>query len=217
MRFWMPPFTTGKEKEILDGLLSITDNVHKSVVSLDRAVNAFVKEEWQSVDKEVDTCSKFEQKADDNRRMLQRLLYAEGFLPFSREDYFNLAESLDNIADQAEKASFWISFKKIKVPKNIGVMLVELSEKSLDTVEKLKEILDNLGPKSKDIINATQAVESQREIVREMTTKMGKEIFRKEETDSFMLWELVYRIMSVADRAEETADRIITISMKLVE
>ena len=60
-------------------------------------------------------------------------------------------------------------------------------------------------------------MESQREIVRNMTTKIGKEIFKNDGNDSFMIWELVYRIMSVADRAEETADRIITISMKLVE
>ncbi len=217
MKFWMPPFSTGKEKEILEGLLKITDNVFNSVASLDRAVKSFVGGEWEKTQKELKACSDFEQKADDDRRMLQRLLYSEGFLPFSREDYFNLSESIDNIADQAQKASFWMSFKKLKIPRPLGPMIVDLSVKSLSTVEKLKDIIHHIGPKSKDIINATQEVENEREKVRESAVSLGKEIFRKEGKDSYMLWELVYRIMSVADKAEETSDRIITITMKLVE
>ena len=97
-------------------------------------------------------------------------------------------------------------------------MIINLSEKTVETVEKLKEIVDNLGPKSVDLISEMEEVEDRRENVRDVIHTLGKEIFKeKNSTDAFMLWELVYRIMSVADRTEEASDRIMTITMKLVE
>jgi predicted phosphate transport protein (TIGR00153 family) len=217
MRFWMPPFTTGKEKDILENLLKLMENVHMSVVSLDKAVKAFSEGNWKVLGRELENCSEYEQEADDIRRLMQRQLYTEGFLPFSREDYFNLSEAIDNIADQAEKASFWMSFRRIKLQKGMGSQLVDLSKKSLRTVERLKYIIDHIGPESKNIIAATQAVENERELAREVAKNLGKEIFSKDCTESYMLWELVYRIMSVADTAEEASDRMITITIKLVE
>lgn len=217
MRFWIPPFRTGNEKDILENLLRISDNVYKSVLSMDNSVKAFVEGRWETVEKELKNCSEFEEKADRIRRLLQRMLYTEGFLPFSREDYFNLSESIDNIADQAQKAGFWMSFKKIKVPKKIALELVQLSDKCLKTVERLKGIMDNLGSKSKNIIQETQKVDQERQEVRKIAKSLGKLIFSADHMESYMLWELVYRIMSVADRAEETADRIITITIKMIE
>jgi predicted phosphate transport protein (TIGR00153 family) len=218
MRFWMPPFGMGKEKEILDNLLKIMNSVHKSVTALDGSIKLFAKEKYDEAEKMALKCSMHEQKADDDRRILERIMYIEGFLPFSREDYFNLAEAFDNIADQAEKASMWLTFKKIKIPAKIKPMIINLSEKTVETVEKLKEIVDNLGPKSVDLISEMEEVEDRRENVRDVIHTLGKEIFKeKNSTDAFMLWELVYRIMSVADRTEEASDRIMTITMKLVE
>jgi predicted phosphate transport protein (TIGR00153 family) len=217
MKLWMPPFSTGREKEILENLLKLMENVHMSVVALDKAVKAYVEGNWKVLERELENCSEYEQEADDVRRLLQRSLYSEGFLPFSREDYFNLSEAIDNIADQAEKASFWMSFRKIKLQKSMGLQLVDLSKKSLRTVERLKYIIDHIGPESKNIIAATQAVEGERELAREAAKNLGKDIFSKEGAETYMLWELVYRIMSVADTAEEASDRMITITIKLVE
>ena len=214
----MPPFGMGKEKDILDNMLKVMDSVHKSVECLDNGIKFFISGKYEEAEKEALKCSMHEQKADDDRRVLERIMYIEGFLPFSREDYFNLVEAFDNIADQAEKASFWITFKKITIPPKLKPMIVQMSESTLNTVKTLKDIVDNLGPKSKNLISEIQVVEDKREKVRDLTHSLGKEIFKgKNATDIFILWELIYRIMSVADKAEEASDRIMTITMKLVE
>ena len=214
----MPPFRMGKEKEILENMLKIINSVHKSVIALDSGVKFFVEEKYDEAEKQALKCTMHEQKADDDRRILERIMYIEGFLPFSREDYFNLAEAFDNVADQAEKASMFLTFKKIKIPKKIKPQIIDLSEKTLNTGVKLKEIVDNLGPASQNLISEMEEVEDRREKVRDIIRILGKEIFKdKDSTDAFMLWELCYRIMSVADRAEEASDRIMTISMKLIE
>jgi predicted phosphate transport protein (TIGR00153 family) len=217
MRFWMPPFTTGKEKDILEYLLKVMNSVFLTVQSLDKAVKGFVEGDWENVEKEIKKCSEYETQADNERRVLERMLYSEGFLPFSRGDYFNLAEAIDDIADQAEKASFWMSFKRIKIPSDIKSDLIKLSEKTLSSVNLMKNLIHHIGPESKNIIQATQRVDQERDEVREIATNLGKKIFGGNLKDSQMLWELVYRIMSVADRAEEASDRIVRITMSLIE
>lgn len=219
MKFWRPPFSLGKEEDILKNLSDLTETVANCVEEMKNSVVAFCTQDFERVKIHSSSCSKYEQDADAIRRRLERNLYASGFLSFSREDKYQLAEKIDDVADQAQKAAEWLTLKKIKIDKELGELVIELAEKTLETVKALKRCISSFELPLEKTFEEIDSVEAARENVRNVLHKIAEKLFNSNlnPVTIQLLWEVAYRISRVADMAEEAGDRIGGLAMKSVE
>ena len=216
MKFWRPPYPSGKEEDVLKLILEITELVCDCVEEMKNGVVAFVAQDYKAAEMRYNNCAKKEDDADRVRRKLERALYASGFLSFSREDKYQLAERIDDVADQAEKACGFLSLKKIKVDKELGDLLIGLAEKTLHTVLVLKRAIKSFDETVEKTFQEVDLVEEEREKVRRISHKIAEKLFNDKlnPIDVQLLWELTYRITKVADMAEEASDRVGAFAVK---
>ncbi|MFH1105771.1 MAG: DUF47 family protein [Candidatus Aenigmatarchaeota archaeon] len=219
MRFWRPPFGLGKEDDIFKNMNDLTDLAHNCVEEMKNCVIAFSTQDFASVRTRSNACTKYEEDADVVRRKLERNLYSSGFLGFSREDKYQLAEKIDDIADQAQKAAEWLTLKKIKVDKETGELMIELAEKTLESTEALKRCVKSFELPLEKTFEEVDSLEIYREGVRIALHRIAEKLFNSEinPVTIQLLWEVAYRISRVADMAEEAGDRIGGLALKSVE
>ncbi len=219
MRFWRPPFQLGKEEDILKNMNDLTEMVCSCAEEMKNCVIAFSTQDFASVRIRSNACSKYEEDADFVRRKLERNLYSSGFLSFSREDKYQLSEKIDDIADQAQKAAEWLTLKRIKTDKETGELMIELAEKTLDSVKALKRCVKSFELPLEKTFEEIDSLELCRESVRIALHRIAEKLFNSahEPVTIQLLWEVAYRISRVADMAEEAGDRIGGLALKSVE
>ncbi len=171
----------------------------------------------ETFDHAVASAHQRESKADDLRREIERTLYIHHLLPDSRGDLLGLLESVDKIPNRIELVLFNIKCRQIVLPEGFGDDLGQL----VDTVCKSVEVLiDSIAllfkqpGKVRDLVRQVDELESQsdqkEQALKENIYKLGD----LDLAEKMLLERMIIEVASIADRAEETSDRLEIISIK---
>jgi predicted phosphate transport protein (TIGR00153 family) len=214
-KFWIPPFLFGREPRIQKLIISFSSHVVEAVEWLHRAGVAFTKCDRKSIEDAIKRISEAEGKADNIRREIEKELFEGRF--FDRAEKIDMIENIDNVADFAEMAGYTMLYHiPPKMTRHISEQLLKMIEGCLLIAKQLSKALNLLYTDFSKVPPVVNAIEHTRDVVRRTSDQFMKEIFAANISPKtlVLLRYLGYRIVRIADAAEEAGDRIRFLAVK---
>ena len=173
----------------------------------------------------VDCCARFDRetvrsgykkvhdaegKADDIRRELENVMYSRAIFPESRGDILGLVETMDRVPNCAESVVRMILNQHIPLPSELCQSIVELVSACAECVAALIEGVGHLFHNYVDASITVGKIDKLESVTDQLEEALIDRIFTSDIPDfeKILLRDLVIRIGSVADRAENVGDRI---------
>ena len=208
-----------KEKEVID---LIEQHAAKMEACLSTAIEtllAYLDDDIAKAKTLARTTDALESEADLIRLQIRDRLYSGAYMPVLREDIYKLVESLDRVANAAEKCCDTFLNQRPEIPAELRSLYADIIRISLGIGEPLKNAvlcyLRGICPievsreHAKEVGLAESKVDS-------LEWDLTKEIFSS--TLSYghkvHLRRCLDNIASVSDRAEDSADQLELVSLK---
>jgi len=153
---------------------------------------------------------KAEGRADDIRRDIEVLMYSKALFPESRGDILGLIEAMDKVPNCAESAVRMILNQHISVPRALIPEFRDMIDASCRCVDELVSAAASLFD---NFLNATSYVGKVDQLesdVDHLEEDLIDRIFssREEGFVKILLRDLIRKIASISDRAENAGDRM---------
>jgi len=205
-----------KELPVFDLLKRHARLVLECAERLSLSLEAYHKKDITKLEEIAKHIFEIEKEADKLKRNIRGHLPKGIILPVERFELFLYLKEQDAIADATEEIINWLSFKYVKIPKELFKQIESLLIKSIESLK----YLENLITYSADFLlnrnetSRTQAKDIVREIrysqylAEEFGNEVKKEIFLKlnEPLTLFYTLKLVDLILGIPHHAENTAD-----------
>lgn len=164
----------------------------------------------------VDNCHRAENRADALRRDIELLLYGKALLPESRGDILGLLETFDRVPNCAETTLYEISCQRIDMPPELAADTLRLVEHAVETYGLLRKAYDTLVTNPRQTLYVVKEVQVAESRCDQSERSLVGRIFDTEYAfgRKILLKALVIQIGKIADRAENTADRIAIVAIK---
>ena len=210
----MKLFFGKKENKIITMFREHLEKVDDGIDLLDDLLNAYMKKEhFRELCESIDD---IENQADVLRRGIERAMYKGGFLPNFRGDLLGIIESVDKIMNKTESVADMFYYEDPFIPEEVKEEFISLSEKIIKTYKSLKRaiesIFDNVDDAS-DLIKEVEVSEHEADIheknIKEIVFKMNLALSQK-----LHIKEICESMGDIADRAENTSDRLDILLMK---
>ncbi|NOZ81936.1 MAG: DUF47 family protein [Candidatus Micrarchaeota archaeon] len=202
MGFMRPLFPVSKQEKIFHELSVFLDKVTKSVLEFSASLERFCK----TGKTDVSVVDRLESEADESRRKLERMIFSD--FVGEKENFIELIEKIDDVADNAEIASWDLDIPGFTIPGEVKKSFLELSAALREISEALKKSVGSLAFDVRKVLTHASEVKEKRDELRKKVHRLRHQIFRiREAKRVFLLSNLAYRIMKIADSAEEASDR----------
>ncbi len=158
-----------------------------------------------------------ENRADVLRRGIESQLYTETLIPESRGDVLALLETTDNVTNQVKETILDFSIETPVVPKGLHKDFIHLTEHSVNAMDEVVKAIRHFlrNPMAvRDYLHKVYYYEKEADKVAEA---LKRKIFRTETLDLSAKSHLrffIRHIDSVADKAEDVADRLTIYTIK---
>ena len=204
-----------KERQAVDGILRHMELVHSCSKYLATTFSAYL-DDPDLFRKTVSAMREVETEADEARRHVELIIYSGAFLPIHREDYLDLAELIDKVADDAVAAINVLSITSVSIPKEISARIKQLIAKTIDSVTALRECIYTSFEDRRKASPLARRVEQLEEAIDQEEFDLRSSVFSMEINgyDKIILNDLVEKIGNVSDSAEDVTDRIVIIMSK---
>jgi len=197
--------------------------VHKCVRELKQMIYSAERMNWPLVKQQAETVSRYEEMADDLHREAVIQIAQGAFFAGMKEDFLDLIERVDEIADAAQDAARTISEAPIERgvldyllegESTLGQMVDEIDicvATLIESVEAMRTDVKAAVSKSLDVDRKEEAIDR---IKAELTSKLSARRSEIEVLAYLQVRELIAKLDEVADAAEDCSDLVITIVVK---
>lgn len=210
-------FTSDHENEIYDLLQDHADAVQATVNHFQTLVECFMDgEDVEELSLDVDDA---EHNADQAKHAIEERLYEGMFLPHMREDYIQLAQRIDDVADRAETCSDMIGQQRPDIPEELHSEFENLTETVFRAFGPVTNNLHALKRRDRQAIrNVAQEVRRIEAKTDDIEWSLIRTIWDGDlsKAEKIHLRELVRLIASIADKAEDVANQLNNIAIKQV-
>ncbi len=196
-------------------------DVNMCIVKVKEIFEALENDDNKSVLKIAKELSKQESRADTTKNELRNHLPSGLFMPISKSALLEILSLQDDIADDCEDIGVLLALKKLTLKDVFKDDFKNFLNKSIETYERIKIILDDFGNLLETSFTGREA-ERVRSMVNEVALKehetdlaqrtLLKNIFNNEEhftQGEFQLWLSILReIRSLSNTSEKLAHRI---------
>lgn len=164
-----------------------------------------------------------ETKADEVHRELSTAIAEGAFFGGVREDFLELLEKIDNIADKAKGAAQLITLTDIIDPKACGVLRSDDMKQFLSNldlaVESLQQLVKGFEIDRKTIMERIHLVEQYEQAADDSKHKMLKALFdgtgeRIDPLTLLLVRDFLFCADDVADNAEDASDVVLVLVAK---
>jgi predicted phosphate transport protein (TIGR00153 family) len=208
-----------KEKEVIDLIEQHAAKMESCLCTAIETLLAYLDDDIAKAKTLARTTDSLESEADLIRLQIRDRLYSGAYMPVLREDIYKLVESLDRVANAAEKCCDTFLNQRPEIPAELRSLYADIIRISLGIGEPLKNAvlcyLRGICPievsreHAKEVGLAESKVDS-------LEWDLTKEIFSS--TLSYghkvHLRRCLDNIASVSDRAEDSADQLELVSLK---
>lgn len=221
------PFRLGskREKRVLDLIAEHLAVVQKCARELKNMINSVEQMNWVLVKDQAEIVSRYESMADDLHREAVIQIAQGAFFAGMREDFLDLIEEMDDIADASQDAARAIA--EAPIERRILNYLYEgdstLSRlvECIDTcVATLVESVESLRANAEISVNKSLEVERLEEAADQIKSELISRLTEhRQEIDALaylQVKEVILKLDEVADAAENCSDLVITIVVKAI-
>ena len=217
-------FPIETEERVKRRALSMSQDHLRKIVEVTRKtyqiVDAFHKGDLKSAESHYDGLIKLEEDVVISRRNIFRELAEVGTILISREDFIRFLILTSEISDFCEGAAFRlleIMRRGWAVDKDIKSDLLKLSEGTLETIFKLREMTLTLTYDSVKAREKAKDVENAEKVVDNLYRMLGiKIVSSKMEMPTILLLRDVCEFLeAIADKAEEASDAASILSLTM--
>ena len=227
--FWSfgRPFQLGskRERKVLDLIAEHLAVVQKCAKELKIMINSVEQMNWVLVKDQAEIVSRYESMADDLHREAVIQIAQGAFFAGMREDFLDLIEEMDDIADASQDAARAIA--EAPIERRILNYLYEgdstLSRLAdcVDTcVATLVESVKSLRANAEIAVNKSLEVERLEEAADQIKSELISRLTgHRQEIDALaylQVKEAILKLDEVADAAENCSDLVITIVVKAI-
>lgn len=210
-------FATGREEKLHEHLQEHANKVQATIDVFQDLVKAFMSgKDVEELSLDVDEA---EHEADKAKHSIEEKLYEGAFLPNMREDYIELANCIDDVADRAETCSDMIAQQDPDIPEDFHDTFNKLASTVFRSFEPIANNLHALNRRDKTAMrNVAQEVRRLEADTDDIEWELIRNIWDHDmdKADKIHLRELVRLIASIADKAENVADQLNNIAIKRV-
>ena len=212
-----------REKRVIDLIGEHLAIVRKCAKELANMISSVEQMNWVLVKDQSEIVSTYERMADDLHREAVIQIAQGTFFAGMREDFLDLIEKVDEIADKAQEAARIIS--EAPMERRVlgyldedGSTLRRLVE-GIDTcIVTLAESIESLQTNAEAAVNRSLEVERIEEEIdqtkAELISRLSKHRLEIDVLTYLQVRELMFRLDDVADAAEACSDLVITIVVK---
>jgi len=212
-----------RERRVIDLIGEHLAIVRKCAKELANMISSVEQMNWVLVKDQSEIVSTYERMADDLHREAVIQIAQGTFFAGMREDFLDLIEKVDEIADKAQEAARIISEAPIErrvlgYLDEDGSTLRRLVE-GIDTcIVTLAESIESLQTNAEAAVNRSLEVERIEEEIdqtkAELISRLSKHRLEIDVLTYLQVRELMFRLDDVADAAEACSDLVITIVVK---
>ncbi|MEA1927918.1 MAG: DUF47 family protein [Candidatus Auribacterota bacterium] len=197
-----------KEKELAILLETHFGKVDEVLKHLDNTMDFYLAGKSEFKD-EAGEVHRLENEADEVREEILAQLHAGAFMPPNREDYVILAGLVDEIANRGQHISNLIVLTRPEIPGFLKDTLRELTQAALASFAELRKVLQALNHDINRVREEAAKVAAQESEVDRLEWDAIKSASKNIEdlAHKMQLRELIQMISSLADLAEDAADR----------
>ncbi len=208
-----------KEKEVIKLIENHADKVEECLTLSIKTISAYLNDHIPEAKELARQTDHVESEADMVRHEIRDKLYLGAYMPLLREDIYRLVESLDIVANSSEKTCDFFLNQRPLVPDAFKADFLKITEVSMGVGESLKyavlcyikgvcpiEVSRN---HAKDIGMMESKVDS-------LEWDLTKKIFTSDLdfARKLHLRHCLDHIVSVSDRAEESAGQLELVTLK---
>jgi len=204
-----------KEERIIELIKNHLDLVERTIESLRDYLNMYFSdgEKATVIYGRIQT---LESDADRVRRKVETDMYSGAFLPNFRGDLLGLIESVDKIANKAEFVADLMELQHPVIPDELKDGILRQIDLSLETFRMLKRSIEFLFEdlqKAGEYVILTEKREHEEDEVERGNIKKLFEL-DIERCAKLEIKEIIRSIGDIADRAEDSSDRVEIIILK---
>ncbi len=208
-----------KEKEVIDLIEQHAAKMEACLKTANETLQTYLGDDVPKAKTLARRTDALESEADLIRLQIRERLYSGAYMPVLREDIYKLVESLDRVANAAEKCCDTFLNQRPEIPVELRPDYAEIIRMSLGIGEPLKNAvlcyLRGICPvevsrqHAKEVGLAESKVDS-------MEWNLTKKIFSSQLSygHKVHLRRCLDNIASVSDRAEDSADQLELVSLK---
>lgn len=208
-----------KEKEVIDLIENHVKKVEACLLTAIDTLQAYLEDDIAHAKTLARQTDAIESEADLISLQVRDRLYSGAYMPVLREDVYKLVESLDRVANAAEKCCDTFLNQRPKIPSELKPHYLNIIRTSLGIGAPLKQAvlcyLQGICPvevsrqHAKEVGLAESKVDS-------MEWDLTKLIFSSDLTygHKLHLRGCLDDIVSVSDRAEDSADQLELVTLK---
>jgi predicted phosphate transport protein (TIGR00153 family) len=213
-----------KERRVLELILDHFQIVLKTVQQLDSVLQAARSGDWKIVMEMTDKVAELETLADGLHRDAVVAISQGAFFSGTRDDFLELMEENDEVADAAQNAARILAETPIDsrsfliLYEEPNISLSDMFDKIQSAVRQLDESLRSLQADAELAVSKSLLVERAEEEADEIKNHLIKRIYiHKADLEILTLLQLrdfVLKLDEIADAAEDSSDLVISLVAK---
>lgn len=203
-----------KEEHIIEMFKKHLDLVDEGIKLLTELAETYM--EGKCIEELTEKVRAKEQEADLLRRDVETIMYKGAFLPNFRGDLLGIIESVDKVINKAETVADIFYIQKPSIPEDFKIEVIKQMGKVDQTYlalrEAIKQMFENVE-KVPELIKKVEVYEHEEDVVEK---GLIKKIFESNIglAEKMQLKDLILNIGDIADRAEDSSDRVEIVMLK---
>lgn len=180
------------------------------------AYKVYLEGEEEDYEREAELMREIETQADEARRQVELTIYSGAFMPIHREDYLNLAETIDRVADNSVSVANLLQLTRVGIPEKARERIYGMIEKTIKCVDTLQECVSVCLKDRKRASGVARRVEEFEEAIDKEEFDLRSSLYKMRigGYEKILLNDLVEKIGNISDTAEDASDLIVVMISK---
>jgi hypothetical protein len=208
----------GNAKNIEANINQFLDAISEAGLIFSAGISDYLNRDFKQFKRRILDIKKQEGIADNLRREIRYYLYTKMLIPESRGDVLGLLETSDDVIDTTKTVLTYFDIEHPEIPEFLNKELLKLTEASVNALSNLvlaNRAFFNNDRSIRDYIHKVHFYEHEADQIEE---QLMRRIFDSQQIDELakklQLRNFVSHISSLADSAEDVAERLSVYSIK---
>ncbi|MCK5438334.1 MAG: TIGR00153 family protein [Gemmatimonadetes bacterium] len=202
-------------------LVRHTQKVHECVREVKPLIDAFLRNDYDEVERLYSRISDLEHEADNIKREIRTHLPKSLYLPVNRADMLKYLKEQDAIADTAEDIAVLLTIRRTDIPAALHGEILLLTDKVIETSDLLVKAASELERLQESVFGGKDAQRVAEQIARvnqgeyeadKVQTQVSRHLYEVEDEldpiSAYFTMKLFRLLGEIANHAENTGDSL---------